>query len=253
MDSTTSEQGTTLHFGFIDFLFSLAAAQVAIKFSELVGDGDTLGNYADSKYWPAYSHLALSLTLIVTSWIGWNRSKFSHANTRDISSVWNLDFLEIVIDVLLVITYYVLVEHTDLTQGASSGSQPAVQKLASVKPESYAIVIVFVLYFMWDIVSKLPRSQEQADWRPLWERSAMSAVCFIISLLIYLFFSSRPTQVWQIVVFDLSLFGLVAFFRDLKSQPTWSWGIVSSHRMRVSIGVMILPLVILGIDWYLNP
>jgi hypothetical protein len=247
----SNSESKNLHFGFIDFLFSLAVAQVAVKFAAIVANADdTVRSYSDSNYWPAYSHLALCLMLITTSWIGWNSSLYSHSNTRNIASVWNLDFLEIFIDVLLVISYYVLVEHTEMPplKSAATTAQLIAPQGNSILPEAHTLIVVFGLYLLWDFVSKFPfrldANNRRNGWDPIMKRGWISAVCFLLAWLLYMLAPGNPSNA-QIVLLDFSLFGLVALFRDLKAESCDRFGFQKSWRIYISLVCLIAPLLLL--------
>ncbi len=252
----SNDECKNLHFGFIDFLFSLAVAQVAVKFAAIVADADGAArSYSDSTYWPAYSHLALCLMLITTSWIGWNRSLYSHSNTRNISSVWNLDFLEILIDVLLVISYYVLVEHTEMPSlvGAGTAAQMSASQGNSVLPEACTLLVVFGLYLLWDLVSKFPFRSDihnrRIGWGPIMKRGWISVVCFLFAWGAYIFSPANPSNT-QIVFFDFSLFGLVALFRDFKAESSHGFGFKKSWRIYLSLTCLVAPILLLWLGFF---
>lgn len=241
-DSDGSKKDEELHFGFIDFLFSLSVAQVAVKFAELVSDAEKLDlSFLDARFFPAYSHLALALILITTSWIGWNKSKSSHRGTV-FGSVWSLDFCELIIDVLLVIIYYVLVEHTD---SISSGT-------ISARPEILCITAVFSLYFLWDLISKWPWRTDK-DGRHLGkhrlrERILPSVICLSFAILIAVTPLPAPESTHQVILMDISLVGLIILFRDLKEWSCGrSWNPIKHWRVVASFLVFTLPLLVLAI------
>jgi hypothetical protein len=239
-ETQESPKDEQLHFGFIDFLFSLSVAQVAIKFSELISSAEsTKTNIYDWANLPAYSHLALALLLITTSWIGWNKSHSSHKGTV-FGSVWSFDFFELILDVLLVISYYVLVEHTDLLN----------QRSASANPELLCIACVFILYFIWDIVSKFPTRADSKGslfgYKPWKQRLLPSIICTVIALGI-LFFrwrdpSSNPSTAYVLLT-DASLAGLIISFRELKEHSNDYASCLVDWRAWLSLLILILPLL----------
>ena len=137
-------QDRELHFTFVELLFSLAVAEIAQRFAVVIDRAE--GNFLETKYWPCYSHLFLALIVIITSWIGWGKSKASHRNSK-FASVFRLDFVELLIDVVLVIVYFVLVHRSE------DVVIDEITKTSTVKPsiisEAVCVAMMFTLYFAW--------------------------------------------------------------------------------------------------------
>lgn len=208
-----------LHFGFVELLFSLAVAEIAVRFATVIDEAKVL--WLNWNCWAGYAHLLLALFVITTSWIGWGKSFSSHRDSK-LNSVFTLDFAELLIDVGLVITYFVLVHRAETVVNASGN----ISTSPSIGPEAICIPTIFTLYLLWDIVSKFPWRKEkggkQLGWKKLLSSGSVSLllVCLASGISSFAWYAcglSRGATVQQVVVFDLSMIGLIILFRELKA------------------------------------
>src|SRR2546427_7071398 len=108
------EQGAALRISFVEMLFALTIAEVAVQVANVVTQG-TL----DSSFLPAYSHLALATAIVATSWVGWSTSKAPGAQ-HDLDKVFSYAFVVLSVDVLLVIFYFIIVRGVDIEYSGSN-------------------------------------------------------------------------------------------------------------------------------------
>ncbi len=228
--STANQRSGELHFTFVELLFSLAVAEVAVKTAEFVDVLNSLGPAADQlwKFSPTAAHLALSLIVIAASWVGWGLSQ-SAADSSSFSSIFSKDFIELLLDVVIVVVYFILVHLADRWDPAKA------IVIASCREELYCSVVIFALYFVWDLISKLFQPQS------LLLRSWASLVCLIIALLLAAQLHG-VVRVSGILLVDGSLCALFLLFRVFKlkdvSQLTWvNW---------LSATVLLMMVVALG-------
>ncbi|MDA2933454.1 hypothetical protein MYX82_03835, partial [Acidobacteria bacterium AH-259-D05] len=116
-------------------LFALTVGEIAVQFSNLVtenGLNDTL---------PAYAHLGLAFGLVSASWVGWSLSE-APGNRLPITTVFSWPFLVLVIDVILVIFYFILVKGVDVPGKPSAAH------------EARWVTLIFALYLVWDFLTK---------------------------------------------------------------------------------------------------
>lgn len=116
-----------LRYAFVEMLFALAVSQVAIHAADLVGIQSSL-----LEKLPGFAHLTLGLIVIAASWVGWRQSQ-SPGMKEQIRSLFSVRFVGLLIDVLLVILYFILVRSVEIEQ--KSGA--TVHTSASALPESF--------------------------------------------------------------------------------------------------------------------
>src|SRR5206468_1976478 len=102
LSPTHGQHGQTLHIDFVEMLFALAAAEVAVKAGEFVDTADLGKQHLSWNYLAVVSHLVLATVLIASSWVGWGHSK-SAARDSVLGTVFEKDFLELLFDVWLVV------------------------------------------------------------------------------------------------------------------------------------------------------
>jgi hypothetical protein len=89
-----------------------------------------------------WSHLAVAVTLTLTSWIGYHNSK---NRPRFVIAFVNLPFVQFTLDISMVVVYaFAVLTAEGVTSGATES--PA------VFPEAILVWIAFVLYVAWDEV-----------------------------------------------------------------------------------------------------
>ena len=221
---------------FVSMLFALAIAQVAISFSDLLllyfDDGQAVANQAEQSgsttivLWSASTHLIVAFTLICTSWVGWSRS-VHRERSKDITDIFSAPFVLLVIELVLVSLYFVLTRSAETNLLEKSGSIRI-----SATPEAYWLMMVYLLYFFWDIINDgLPRHIDAAN-RPLQDypiisnivvfvtgticRAWVSAACFFSSLFIYHSSQQTNTSLAQVAISDMALLSVVLAFWLLK-------------------------------------
>jgi hypothetical protein len=220
------EEKVHVRFGFVELLFALTAAEIAVQFADLVSKVEAVAVGL-----PAYAHLTLAFILVATSWVGWSRSIAPGAK-RDVQAVFSADFIVLLIDVLLVIFYFIVVKGVDQIIKNTDGS---VAVVASANNECLWIAVIFAGYFLWDVMTKAVIGTDNnkrivLGFRILemsfWSRGWISAACLVLAIIAWYFLKdlSGPTQV---IVADLALLALVLLFRALKQRAhIWSLTLV---------------------------
>lgn len=214
-DLNQNPAAAEIRFVFVEMLFALTIAEVATQVATMVSDG--VGIRAGSS---SYAHLLLATMLVAASWIGWKNS-VAKGNQVPVSNVFDLGFLVLVLDVALVVCYFILV------RGAEKPHDGII--IHSANNETLWILIVFVGYFLWDVLTKAvaPSSERPFLKRlfgpELWKRGRISFVCLLLALLIWFFLRSVSNQ-GSVVLADTSLLALVFLFRALKDgKKGWIW------------------------------
>src|SRR5688572_9417028 len=121
---------------FVEMLFALAVAQVAIHAADILLaralDGSALSGLERGA---AFSHLAVALLLIATSWVGWMRSASPgrHIQENGVFSWW---FVGLLLDVILVVVYFVITRSVEVKQ---RGNDFVLTGL-SARPEAHGLI-----------------------------------------------------------------------------------------------------------------
>ncbi len=224
LPADASPKEDPLRFTFVEMLFALAVSQVAMSAADLASLPNPIGEKL-----PALAHLTLSLLAIAASWVGWRLTK-SPGTKHLISSIFELRFVGLILDVLLVILYFILVKSTDIEQVNGSPRLTA----PSAAPEALWISAVFAVYALWDLLSDvLP-----ADYAPgltfvrrLWRglriafvSTFSSIACLGLTWLVYRN-ASNASSGSRVVALDLALLAVIFLFRVLKAVeiPLSGW------------------------------
>lgn len=214
-----------IRFVFVEMLFALTIAEVATQVATLVEEGVGLSEAASS-----YTHLLLATVLVAASYIGWKNS-VAKGNRSPVEEVFRLGFVVLLLDLALVVFYFIL------ARGAEKPVHHVVTP--SAKNETTWILIIFVGYFVWDVLTKaVPAVADRSFLKrlfgiELWERGWITFVCVLLAGLIWLLLKSTSTQT-GVVLADISLLSLVLLFRAFKAKEK-SWTIVCSVALIVTL------------------
>lgn len=214
------KQKTDLRKVFVQLLFSLAIGQVALRIGDLVSVNADIANYFYS-----YSHLALSVFIITTSWVGWHNSK-STLIEDNINNVISWQYLVLLVDLFLVITYFIIVKGAETPIDHNIESIPN----ASSYIECFWTVIIFITYLFWDVLTKTFdftyiyngelqkfRRGREFQGKHLYQRLKPTLWCTAFSFLIF-FLMSNETEENRVLITDLSLIFLFFTFRGMKQE-----------------------------------
>jgi hypothetical protein len=204
-------------------LFALAISQIAIAAADLVSiDASFVSKL------PAVTHLIVALAVISTSWLGWKRSA-SPGSREPMKHLFSLPFLAMIIDVCLVILYFIIVRTVEIEQ---SGGVTRLESPSAV-PESFWLLCVFIVYAAWDVVTDIlapgcipPGKGGSAMMNYLWRLGKLMAALAVSifasissALLTYIALClarARGTS-QQVVLIDISLVCVVLLFRVFKA------------------------------------
>lgn len=204
------QAGKELHREFVGMLFALAIAEVAVA-AAAVASAAAKHELAFTTVLPAYTHLFLAAIVISTSWVGWGSSK---ASLGFVTSVFSKAFVELLLDVWLVIAYFFLVKGVETVQIAGDG----VARIApSLRADALWVTVIFVTYALWDAWTKLAPRSLRASLPSYKKRGWASIACALLALIALLaFWNSTSVGAFQAVFGDLSLLALVLVFRAMK-------------------------------------
>jgi hypothetical protein len=205
-----------LRYTFVEMLFALAVSQVAIHLADLSG---AQGSFREKT--PAITHLLLGLVVISASWVGWRQSQ-SPGMRLKIENLLSLRFFALLVDVALVIVYFILVRSVELQQknGATVLDTP------SARPEALWVAVIFAMYIIWDVMADVlspgsiptshPFTRIMVGARVLLVCCFASATCFWLAFRIYQS-SDHGKSIADIAFLDLALLFVVLLFRTLKT------------------------------------
>jgi hypothetical protein len=194
---------------FVGMMFALAIGEVGVQTAVLVQAHNVV------HFLPAYSHLFLATVVIAASWVGWTLSPAPGAR-QDVRSIFTRDFLVLLVDVFLVVVYFILVKTVDFT------GDRAIQLKASARPETLWILVIFGTYCFWDVLTKVldylakgHRRESFKEWfKKYGIRMFPTVICFLALIFTKpLFDRADPPHV---LTADLALLFLVLLFRALK-------------------------------------
>jgi hypothetical protein len=198
------EPDVKLRHEFVGMMFAVTIGEVGIQVASLIHAGHWL------HYLPAYSHLFLSTVFIATSWVGWSLSLAPGAR-RDVRRIFELPFVVLLIDVSLVISYFILVRSVDF---------PAERVEPRIAPESTValwVAVIFGLYLLWDVVTKIFAYKKDINdpWRKNYgSRMLPTLICFALAIVLWSLL--KNADVPHFLTANIALLSLVLLFRALK-------------------------------------
>lgn len=218
--SSVGEIEDPLRYTFVEMLFALAVGQIAIHTADFLSV-----DASPMQLLPAAMHMLVSLLVIGTSWIGWRQSR-SPGMKQQIQSIFSRRAIGLLLDVLLVILYFILVRSVELQQKDGN----TLLTTASARPEAKWLACVFCIYIVWDLLADV-FSPNCLTKTGLFGKAfqalrvgvvsvAASAICLCMALLV-LFYASEGLLPIQVALLDCALMMIVVLFRVLKvfEQP----------------------------------
>ncbi|MCA8992209.1 MAG: hypothetical protein KDA88_09540 [Planctomycetaceae bacterium] len=213
-DELVDESGNSLHFAFVEMLFALAIAQVAVEAADLA-NSSSVAQWLE--HLPAYTHLVLATVIIAASWVGWGSSKSSKS---PIKHVFSGHFFKLLVDVFLVVCYFIIVRTVE-TLDANGDINP------SANPEVLWTMVILITYFIWDLLTK-----GRPSFTKFLRRGWASLLCAICAIVAFMYLPTKSHEVWAVVISDVALMVLVVMFRAMKlddfpdlGKRHWLWAI----------------------------
>ncbi|MUP36811.1 hypothetical protein [Labilibaculum euxinus] len=231
--SIRDENTAKLRFDFIGMMFALAIAQVGVELGDFYVKSLSI---RDHLY--VLTHLLLAIFIISSSWIGWQKSK-SKGNNEAITDSFSLSYIVLLVDLFLVIFYFIIVKGVEKPTNTT--------QIASGDPEVFWSMVIFGIYFIWDIITKLIdiENHETLAWKLKWKtflkRGYQAPLCFGI-----IFFLFQPmTEIKtsnSVVILDIALILTFALFRGLKSEHIFQMSNKKARNIRIFVS-LIIPLL----------
>lgn len=222
----------TLRHEFVAMMFAVAIGEVGVQTASLV----------QADHWvhflPAYSHLFLATMVITASWVGWTRSPSPGAR-EDVASVVGREFVVLLLDVFLVVVYFILVKSVDIKEG-----QP-LKLNASAQPETRWIFVIFVTYVFWDLVTKgtdyvKRKTISLREWSAKYGVRMLPTIgCLVFLYLMKPYFYAADAP--HVLTADIALVCLVLVFRTLKlvvgPQAERKWATICTVLLLVGLSL----------------
>ena len=184
-------------------MFAVTIGEVGLQVAALVQAGHL------THFLPAYSHLILATMVIAASWVGWCRSVAPGAR-EDVEGIFQWEFVVLLLDVSLVITYFILVRTVDFAKERS----PRIDSASTV---AFLIFAIFALYLVWDLVTKVAiyLTKRKGNWFRLYgARMIPTILCLVIARIVWL--TVEDADLPHRISADIALLFLVLLFRALK-------------------------------------
>jgi hypothetical protein len=223
---------------FVGMMYAVTIGEVGLQAAALVKMGHPW------HFLPAYSHLLLATVVIATSFVGWSVSLRWVLGAQDNGpNVFHPEFLVLLLDVSLVIVYFILVRTVEF---AGEGRPPSI---APAERVAFWIKFVFILYVVWDFLTLKAYSIPLRIW--FGEFIVPTVICFGLALWARCLVNGADCS--HLVTADLALLSLVLLFRALKNfgaafsraPPKTPWTKLRTARSSIVCGVLML----LGLLW----
>jgi hypothetical protein len=206
------EPSPKLRHEFVGMMFAITIGEIGLQTAGVVQAGHRI------HYLPAYTHLFLAMFVVALSWVGWSRS-FAPGGRNDVREPFEWEFVVLLLDVSMVVTYFILVRTVDF------GSEQS-RRIDSASEVAKWHVLIFGLYIAWDAVTKVLIHERAvgAGWlsgmwkgaRDFLPRIVPTVICLAISWILYQGFKSS-TDPAHLLSADFTLLWLVLGFRALKA------------------------------------
>lgn len=187
-----SDDSRRLRITIVEVLYALTIAEVATRIARLVADGHTPLTAP-----AAFAHLTLAMCLVTTSWVDWPQSK-APGNVAPVDGVFSWGFVILLVDVIIVIFYFILAQGVDPSTGGSAAN------------ETLWTLLVFGAYVLWDVLTNTVSPAGR-----FWARGRISLACTLVAALIW-YGLRGVTGDAAVVLTDAALIALVFLFRALK-------------------------------------
>src|SRR5262249_9001721 len=128
-----------LRFLFIQMLFSLVIAEIAMQFATLISQKRPLPDAS-----PILAHLLLVTIVVTTSWVVWCASVANEQHPEyHLHEVFSWPYALLLIDVGLVICYFVIAKAAGIPTANTDPITPSAER------GSFWLMIFFAGYILW--------------------------------------------------------------------------------------------------------
>lgn len=248
----SDHEASTVGLTFVEMMFAVAvgdaAAQVAKVMDQVQQSTDPLHSVWDVR--AAVAHLFLVIIVIATSWVGWSHSSATREYMRGLTRIFSnhfpfviaFPFWMLLIDVFLVVCYFVLSEGAEIPKYDSATNQFTIA--ASARPEITWLLVILFTYVIWNVswnINRWCRGQSALfatarNWRIV---SALVSLAIVICAFWFRFRVSDSTSVVKV---DSALLLAVLLFRLRlvdESGKLVIWDIIRAFLLVVSAALLI--------------
>jgi hypothetical protein len=210
-------------------MFAITIGEIGLQVAYLVQAGHVW------QFLPAYTHLWLATFAVAVSWVGWSKS----TKREDVQRVFEFAFIVLLLDMAMVVTYFILVRTVDF-------SPEGHQRIDGASDVAKWHIVIFALYLIWDLVTKVlmyrrPDHVRLGDGLPKWRSSMASWLgsldglnmwfesdgvrmiptifCLGIAWVLRDQFKGADKLHW--ITADFALVFLILLFRALKDWISW--------------------------------
>jgi len=205
-DDCERQLGEDIRWVFLGFLFAVVLGDIASKFVRLFGDWDRTRAVSLARL----SHLVLTLTVVLLSWIGWSLSVL-HCVYPQPKLVFEVPTLFAFVDVVILTSYYALATGVDVHDAANG-------KLPSARHMLLWSMIIFIAYFLWDVLVAFVHPERDANfWQYGW---VISLICSALASTAFGILRNHtprhPPNAYFVYATDACLMSLFFAFRAVK-------------------------------------
>lgn len=233
-----NEEEKKVRVTFIGMLFAIVVADLAQKITGILYlltsgwvaglDGSLIIDNLKENNWAVVAaslHCGLALIMIAMSWMMWSKSQ-SASKKGNIDSLFSIQLVLLILEVLLVVLYFALVETVDVSR-SNLGLEVALGASVSAKPEASILSLVFLLFIVWDFVQDILESP-RSDWVPgnIWARvsavlQGIGVYCFVsmlcfIECVVLLYSIPEKDGTASVILYDIALISVVFLFNSAK-------------------------------------
>ena len=194
---------------FVGMLFALTASQIAISTAELFRGISAINDIAT--VWAPATHLLLALIVLTASWVGWSETAAA-TGPRQLEHVFQWSYFVLILDVVLVIIYYMFVLSVEYVPSQTP------QVVPSALEETTLVVLIFATYCVWDVLHDILMLRATRRIRAAVVQASASVISLGFAGIVWWNYRTlaAPNHVTSVVSADVALIALLFFFRALK-------------------------------------
>ncbi len=214
------DSSDSVGFTFVELMFAVAVGDAAIQIGKVMQAVRLTGDYFLKdirQVSPSIAHLLLAVLVIACSWVGWRRSNTTRYYMERLEGVFTWSFLILLVDIFLVICYFILAEGAEIPVKPKFPTDP-LRVTASAQPETVWVAVIMVTYVVWNVLTiRMSVPHVRRGLRAI-------HVLFVATLAVAIWYlEGSVVRRRDVVCVDCQLMALVLLFRvPLATQPKWA-------------------------------